>query len=211
MAKCDRCSRLFDRRPDWLSVWADGCPTDAFVCPGCQTPEEYADAEAADAMLDYENVWLDASDWQIARPEGDWTHVDVTRSCDESGKVLMHVDLPPPVLRVEIKPHADPRLHRLFNVDIAPTVLAALERCHCRPRSPHSVDFDVSSEWGPDDAVLVVEDPGEDAGMLVCTNTEVSPYLLGVFAPPTAAHIRQAIDTGLRWEADEVRAPAGTG
>lgn len=62
LVKCDRCAaevRLDDAPDDWNAVFKDGRVI-GHLCPGCQTPEENAEAEINAATMDYSRGgWTD--------------------------------------------------------------------------------------------------------------------------------------------------------
>jgi len=56
--KCDRCGKRYRGHGDWNIVYHDGYVT-GFICPGCQTPEENAEAAFKALTLDYSRRQLD--------------------------------------------------------------------------------------------------------------------------------------------------------
>lgn len=52
VTKCSRCRKRMRRDDGWNVVYSKGFLT-GYVCPGCQSPEENAEAEINEATIDY--------------------------------------------------------------------------------------------------------------------------------------------------------------
>lgn len=52
--RCSRCKRRQRTLHGWNGVFRDGAMV-AVICPGCQSPEENAEAEINEATLTYSN------------------------------------------------------------------------------------------------------------------------------------------------------------
>lgn len=50
--KCDRCKRRMRNIEGWNGIFRQGVAVGA-LCPGCQTPEENAEAEVHEAIYNY--------------------------------------------------------------------------------------------------------------------------------------------------------------
>jgi len=50
--RCDRCNKLYRGHGDWNAVLRRGVII-GYLCPGCQSPEENAEAVINEATIDY--------------------------------------------------------------------------------------------------------------------------------------------------------------
>lgn len=64
--RCSRCRRRYRGHGDWNVVVSAGVVT-GYLCPGCQTPEENAEATIHEATLDY---GITQDGLLIGRPKG---------------------------------------------------------------------------------------------------------------------------------------------
>jgi hypothetical protein len=56
--RCNRCERRMRNPADWNVVVSRGVIT-GYLCPGCQTPEENAEAVINEATVEYVGVSVD--------------------------------------------------------------------------------------------------------------------------------------------------------
>ncbi|MEU5836428.1 hypothetical protein ABZ820_22540 [Streptomyces diacarni] len=201
LGHCSRCTRAWwsdsSDHDRWNTVFANGRAT-GYLCPDCQTPEENAEAEVKEALLDYDHSGTDADGRLRVVARGGWHSMAVgTHSVVQSDPAVhLVLGIEDAHLRVGVGAHTDARLHELFSETCAGPVRTELERVGAEPG--HRTLAYTATAGLPPANVLVVEDhaactDGDRGEMVVLFSRQMSPHLLDAFAPPVADSIRTAL------------------